>query len=78
MAVDGSKIVGIRDNHSRGNVADFLVEKIAAGSHLSVVSAYFTIYAYEALSAELDRIGQLPFLFGEPRFLASLGSGQDR
>ena len=76
MAVDGSKIVGIRDNHSRGNVADFLVEKIAAGSHLSVVSAYFTIYAYKALSAELDRIGQLHFLFGEPRFLASLDPGK--
>ncbi len=62
---------GIRDNHSHGKVADFLIEKIAAGSRLSVVSAYFTIYAYEALSAELDRIGQLHFLFGEPRFIAS-------
>ncbi len=63
---------GIRDNYTRGKVADFLVEKINAGSHLSVVSAYFTIYAYEALSAELDRIGHLNFLFGEPRFIASL------
>ncbi len=63
---------GIRDNHTRGKVADFLVEKINAGSHLSVVSAYFTIYAYEALSAELDSIGHLNFLFGEPRFIASL------
>ncbi|MBI5041689.1 MAG: hypothetical protein HZB57_10980 [Gammaproteobacteria bacterium] len=34
---------GIRDNHGRGKVADFLVEKIAKDNALSVVSAYFTI-----------------------------------
>ena len=39
---------GIRDNHNRGAVADFLREKIKSGSHLSVVSATFTIYAYAA------------------------------
>ena len=72
MAANGPNSFGIRDNHTHGNVADFLVEKINAGSHLSVVSAYFTIYAYEALSAELDNIGHLNFLFGEPRFVASL------
>ena len=72
MAANGPNSFGIRDNHTRGKVADFLVEKINAGSHLSMVSAYFTIYAYEALSAELDGIGHLNFLFGEPRFIASL------
>jgi len=72
MTANGPNSFGIRDNHTRGKVADFLVEKINAGSHLSVVSAYFTIYAYEALSAELDNIGHLNFLFGEPRFIASL------
>jgi hypothetical protein len=72
MASKGSNNFGIRDNHTHGKVADFLVEKIAAGSQLSVVSAYFTIYAYEALSAELDQIGKLHFLFGEPRFIATI------
>ncbi len=72
MAANGPNSFGIRDNHTRGKVADFLVEKINAGSYLSVVSAYFTIYAYEALSSELDGIGHLNFLFGEPRFIASL------
>ncbi|MCC7067236.1 MAG: DEAD/DEAH box helicase family protein [Burkholderiales bacterium] len=42
------------------------------GSYLSVVSAYFTIYAYDALSSQLDQIEHLNFLFGEPRFIASL------
>src|SRR5437667_6492592 len=63
---------GIRDNHRRGIVADFLKAKIQSGSRLSVVSAYFTIYAYEALKGHLDHIEHLDFLFGEPRFIKSL------
>ncbi len=72
MANNQIQHFGIRDNHSRGKVADFLTDKIDANSHLSVVSAYFTIYAYEALAKELDQIDHLKFLFGEPRFIASL------
>jgi len=63
---------GIRDNHYRGVVADFLKAKIQPGSKLSVVSAYFTIYAYAALRENLDQIEHLDFLFGEPRFISSL------
>ncbi len=63
---------GIRDNHRRGAVGDFLKGRIRPGSQLSVVSAYFTIYAYEALRGHLDQIEHLDFLFGEPRFIASL------
>lgn len=37
-----------------------------------MVSAYFTIYAYDALRQELDGIESLQFLFGEPRFIQSL------
>lgn len=67
-----SNSYGIRDNHGCGKVADFLVEKISDRSTLSVVSAYFTIYAYEALASQLDRVETLRFLFGEPRFIATL------
>jgi SNF2 family DNA or RNA helicase len=49
-----------------------LASRISAGSSLSVVSAYFTIYAYEALAAQLDSVDGVQFLFGEPRFVASL------
>ena len=65
----GSNSHGIRDNYGRGTVSEFLVEKISDSSVLSVVSAYFTIYAYEAMAGKLDRIENLRFLFGEPRFL---------
>ncbi|MBI3249158.1 MAG: DEAD/DEAH box helicase family protein [Deltaproteobacteria bacterium] len=63
---------GIRDNYRRGTVGNYLREKIQEGSSLSIVSAYFTIYAFEALKAQLNRIAGLRFLFGEPRFLKSL------
>ncbi len=69
---------GIRDNHTRGAVADFLREKIKAGSHLSVVSAYFTIYAYDALKEVLDPIEHLDFLFGEPSFVNRLDPSKDQ
>jgi len=63
---------GLRDNHTRGTVADFLRAKIKRGSKLSIVSAYFTIYAYEALKEYLDQIDHLDFLFGEPSSVSSL------
>jgi SNF2 family DNA or RNA helicase len=63
---------GLRDNHTRGTVADFLRAKIQSNSKLSVVSAYFTIYAYDALKEFLDRIDHLDFLFGEPSFINRL------
>ena len=40
---------GLRDNHTRGTVAEFLADKIHDGSKLSVVSAYFTVYVYDVL-----------------------------
>jgi len=62
----------IKDNQSRGKVGDFLKDKIQVGSKLSIVSAYFTIYAYEQLKEKFQRIDHLNFLFGaafceEPR-----------
>ena len=62
----------IRDNKSRGTVGQFLVENIKSESDLSIVSAYFTIYAYSHLKGQLDSISKLKFLFGEPTFIKSL------
>lgn len=60
---------GIRDNRSRGAVHEFISERAVPESRLSVVSAYFTIFAYERLHATLDHVSNMRFLFGEPRFL---------
>ena len=64
----------IRDNHERGTVGDFLRSNIENGSSLSVVSAYFTIHAFEALKKYLWGIDGLRFLFGEPDFIKNLDS----
>jgi len=62
----------IRDNKNRGSVGQFLRENIKSDSDLSIVSAYFTIYAYSHLKNELDSISKLKFLFGEPTFIKAL------
>ena len=60
---------GIRDNLLRETVHDFLEQEIQNGSALSIVSAYFTIYAYEKMQHSLNKIEGLRFLFGDPDFV---------
>ena len=60
---------GIRDNLLRETVHDFLQQEIKNGSALSIVSAYFTIYAYEKMQHALNKIEELRFLFGDPDFV---------
>ena len=64
-----SKTSRIRDNSLYDTVADFLQDKIQDGSDLSIVSAYFTIYAFDKLRDKLTSIKGLRFLFGEPSFI---------
>jgi SNF2 family DNA or RNA helicase len=62
----------IRDNRERGTVGNFLQKSLESNAKLSVVSAYFTIYAYDRLKDKLDGLEKVRFLFGEPRFIKSL------
>lgn len=61
----------IRDNKDYGSVGEFLRDVVKDGSELSVVSAYFTIFAYYGLHEQLDTIKGMKFLFGEPTFVKS-------
>ena len=61
----------IVDNRER-RVGEFLRENIRPGSSLSIVSAYFTIYAYDALRDVLEAAGPTRFLYGEPRAVATV------
>jgi len=47
---------GIRDNRGRGAVHEFIAERAVADSRLSVVSAYFTTFAYDRLRVTLDGV----------------------
>ena len=67
-----SKTSRIRDTSTAcyGTVADFLRDKIQDRSDPPlIVSAYFTIYAFDKLRDELTGINGLRFLFGEPSFI---------
>jgi len=62
----------IKDNHKHGSVGQFLIDNVKSQADLSIVSAYFTIYAYDHLKTRLEQISHLKFLFGEPTFIKSL------
>jgi hypothetical protein len=50
---------GIRDNHSRGSVGDFLREQLKPDADLDLVTAYFTVFAYDKLRTELNQLGKI-------------------
>lgn len=57
------------DNKAQGRVIDELRAGIHPGARLSVVSAFFTIYAYEALKKELSSIEEMRFIFTTPSYV---------
>ena len=63
---------GIRDNHSRGSVGDFLRQQLKPAADLDLVTAYFTIFAYDKLCTELNQLGKIRLLFGEAAFIKNI------
>lgn len=59
----------ILDNKQFGKVGEELKDNIKKGSKLSVISAYFTIYAFNELYKELNKIDNMRFIFTEPTFV---------
>lgn len=53
-------------------MAEFLRDNLRAGADLDLVTAYFTIFAYDKLRAELDTLGRIRLLFGEAAFIKNL------
>ncbi|HEM3617936.1 TPA: DEAD/DEAH box helicase family protein [Streptococcus suis] len=56
-------------DNKKYRVVDELKEELNKGSKLSVISAYFTIYAYAELKKELSKIDKMRFIFTEPTFV---------
>jgi len=75
---DTTKNSGIRDNHYFGKVGDFLNEKIQPNANLRFVSAYFSIFGFEALRESLSEIDKLRFLFGDPAFIKQIDAEQSK
>ena len=65
----------ILDNQTR-SVADYLRRNLRDAEAFRLVSAYFTIYGYELLVDELDKLGEVRFLFGDPTSVDDLDPGE--
>ena len=70
----------ILDNSENKKVVDFIKDKIENNynegkkSNLNIVSAYFTIYAFNKLKEELtQKVSHTNFILGEPSSVENLG-----
>ena len=63
------------DNRAQGRVADVLVERIAKGAQLSVLSGSFSIYAYSLLKDHLKKVDSLRLLLPAGAPAASADNG---
>ena len=66
----------IIDNKKNGKVGDILKENIESNSKLSIISGYFTIYAFAELKKELSKIDNLRLLFTSPIDISNNLSGE--
>jgi len=57
------------DNISR-LLGDDLKQTVSPGARLKIAASCFSMYAYEALKAELEKIEELDFVFTSPTFVA--------
>lgn len=64
--------MSIFDNRLRQKAFDFLHAELTSNAYCSFVSAYFTIFGYEALAEKLNGVRQTRFLFGDPEFVKSI------
>ena len=69
----------ILDNHSlETSVGEYLRKQLNNDTGiLRIVSAYFTIYAYEALQDELKNVKAVRFLYGDPGSVGEIDPGMN-
>ena len=65
----------ILDNHKL-TVADYLGGLLGTADSFRLVSAYFSIYGYEMLADQLDTVGEVRLLFGDPTSVDELDPGE--
>lgn len=60
------------DNVGPNRLGDALKSSIDADAKLSIISSYFTIFAYGELKEELSKVDGLRFIFSEPTFIRQM------
>ena len=66
------------NNKNQDTVYDELKKYIKFNSRLSVISGYFSIYAYHELKEKLDNIDNMRFIFTEPSFIKNKSNTETR
>ena len=54
-----------------------LAHSIDEGSKLSVISAYFTVFAFGELKEELSKVDSVRFIFSEPTFVKQMMNAKE-
>ena len=74
MGVETVKII----NNITNKLGDDLRERMTPKSKISIAAACFSVYAYEELKAELERVEALRFIFTSPTFLSEPAAKERR
>ena len=56
-------------NNKTEKIGDDLKLNIGSGSKIDIAAGIFSIYGYESLKAELNKIDKLRFIFTDPTFI---------
>ncbi len=65
------------DNKGQNRLGDALARSVDDGARLSIISSYFTVFAYNELKDELAKIDDVRFLFSEPTFIKHMEDAKD-
>ena len=65
------------DNVGRNRLGDALAGSIDEGAKLSIISSYFTVFAFSELKEELEKVDSVRFLFSEPTFIKRMTDDKD-
>ena len=65
------------DNKGANRLGDALARSIDDGAKLSIISSYFTVFAYGELKDELSKVDEVRFLFSEPTFVKRMAEAKD-
>lgn len=49
-------------------LGDDLKKELSESSQVEIIASVFTIYAFEALKEELEKVSELRFIFSSPAF----------
>ena len=65
------------DNTGQHRLGDALAHSIDEGAKLSVISAYFTVFAFGELKEELSKVDSVRFIFSEPTFVKQMMNAKE-